>query len=67
MEETNFHSLLLKHGITFHWHAVDRKWWLEGRVNHGCEHTSKHFQADSFHSAQTAAVEYIQNRLESIQ
>jgi len=62
MSSSEFVALLAKYEMTFYWGAIDKKWWIIGQVEHGCNQNSIPMLAENFNAAQTAALSYIQRK-----
>ena len=62
MDRSKFPGLLAKYGMTFYWGAIDKKWWIVGQVENGCNQNSIPASAESFNAAQIAALSYIQKK-----
>lgn len=62
MSSSEFTTLLAKYGMTFYWGALDKKWWIVGQVEHGCNQNSVPMPSENFNAAQVDALQYIQRK-----
>lgn len=62
MSSSEFVALLAKYEMTFYWGAIDKKWWIVGQVENGCNQNSMPEPAENFNAAQAAALIYIQRK-----
>jgi len=59
MENNNLDVLLAKNRLTFYWGAIDKKWWIIGKPEHGCAQNSIPEAAKCLNDAQVCAIRYI--------
>lgn len=62
MSSSDFVDLLAKYEMTFYWGALDKKWWIIGQVEHGCNQNSIPMPSENFNAAQVAALDYIHQK-----
>jgi len=62
MIASEFVALLAKHQLTFHWGAINKRWWISLQSDYNHHRDVVTVPANDFVAAQVAAKDYIQRK-----